>query len=383
MSVRDSYDVVVVGGRVAGSITATLLARSGAQVLVVDRARFPSPTLSTHFFRGGRLIRVLDEAGLLADVEALGAPRLTTQYSYENGAAEGVQEPPQDPGVAGYCMSVRREVLDATLLDGAGRAGAHVLTSSAARGLIHSNGRVEGVELAGGASVRAGLVVGADGRRSMIASEVAAQDRERHSGKRALYYRYVRDFPGPDGGLPMGRSSPCWVTRWPTCSPATTVSPAWRSASTSTSTSGCATIFATGSMPSWSGTAGCGIGTSEANRSEGCSGPARSRTTCSRPPDRGGRSSGTPGCTRTRGAARAWTAPGCRRPCWPRATSRPAGQTVDRTVRASTRRAHARDLSRDSARCGRPGRSQLTSISTLPTAAFSTAACASAAWSRE
>ena len=204
MSVRDSYDVVVVGGRVAGSITATLLARSGAQVLVVDRARFPSSTLSTHFFRGGRLIRVLDEAGLLAEVEALGAPRLTTQYSYENGAAEGVQEPPQDPGVAGYCMSVRREVLDATLLDGAGRAGAHVLTSSAARGLIRSNGRVEGVELAGGASVRAGLVVGADGRRSMIASEVSAQDRERHSGKRALYYRYVRDFPGPDGGPPDG-----------------------------------------------------------------------------------------------------------------------------------------------------------------------------------
>ncbi len=204
MNVRCSYDVVVVGGRVAGAITATLLARSGAQVLVVDRARFPSPTLSTHFFRGARLIRVLDEAGLLPDVHALGAPRLTTQYSYENGAAEGVQEPPQDPGLAGYCMSVRREVLDATLLDGAGQAGAHVLTATAARGLINSNGRVEGVELADDTTVHAELVVGADGRRSMVAREVAAKDRERHPGKRALYYRYVRDFPGPHGGPPDG-----------------------------------------------------------------------------------------------------------------------------------------------------------------------------------
>lgn len=43
-----SYDVIVVGARLAGSGTALLLARSGARVLVVDQARFPSDTLSTH-----------------------------------------------------------------------------------------------------------------------------------------------------------------------------------------------------------------------------------------------------------------------------------------------------------------------------------------------
>jgi hypothetical protein len=42
------YDVIIVGARVAGSSTAMLLARKGLSVLLVDRASFPSDTLSTH-----------------------------------------------------------------------------------------------------------------------------------------------------------------------------------------------------------------------------------------------------------------------------------------------------------------------------------------------
>ena len=42
------WDVIVVGARVAGAPTAMLLARRGLRVLVVDRAEFPSDTLSTH-----------------------------------------------------------------------------------------------------------------------------------------------------------------------------------------------------------------------------------------------------------------------------------------------------------------------------------------------
>ena len=81
----DRCDVVVVGGRVAGSLAAILFARAGLDVVIVDRATFPSATLSTHFFRGDGLIRVLDRAGLLPDVEALGAPRLTCEYVYADG----------------------------------------------------------------------------------------------------------------------------------------------------------------------------------------------------------------------------------------------------------------------------------------------------------
>lgn len=41
------YDVAIVGARCAGASTAMLLARRGYRVLVVDRAGFPSDTMST------------------------------------------------------------------------------------------------------------------------------------------------------------------------------------------------------------------------------------------------------------------------------------------------------------------------------------------------
>jgi flavin-dependent dehydrogenase len=43
-----SYDVIIVGARVAGAATAMLLARRGVKVLLIDRARFPSDTVSSH-----------------------------------------------------------------------------------------------------------------------------------------------------------------------------------------------------------------------------------------------------------------------------------------------------------------------------------------------
>src|SRR5687767_8311104 len=45
---KHPYDAIVVGARCAGSPTAMLLARRGYKVLVVDRATFPSDTVSTH-----------------------------------------------------------------------------------------------------------------------------------------------------------------------------------------------------------------------------------------------------------------------------------------------------------------------------------------------
>jgi glycine/D-amino acid oxidase-like deaminating enzyme len=43
-----SYDAIVVGARCAGSPAAMLPARQGHRILVVDRATFPSDTISTH-----------------------------------------------------------------------------------------------------------------------------------------------------------------------------------------------------------------------------------------------------------------------------------------------------------------------------------------------
>jgi 2-polyprenyl-6-methoxyphenol hydroxylase-like FAD-dependent oxidoreductase len=70
---RSRHDVVVVGGRVAGSATAMLLARLGRDVVVVDQASFPSDTVSTHSIARSGVVQ-LRRWGLLDEVLDSGAP---------------------------------------------------------------------------------------------------------------------------------------------------------------------------------------------------------------------------------------------------------------------------------------------------------------------
>ena len=60
----ERFDVVVVGARCSGSPLATLLAREGVRVALVERAAFPCDTLSTHIFEAPG-INLLDRLGVL------------------------------------------------------------------------------------------------------------------------------------------------------------------------------------------------------------------------------------------------------------------------------------------------------------------------------
>ena len=78
------YDAIVIGARCAGSPTAMLLARKGYRVLLVDKAGFPSDTLSTHIIwpHGAEL---LDRWGLLARLAATGCPPIARQMIFDLG----------------------------------------------------------------------------------------------------------------------------------------------------------------------------------------------------------------------------------------------------------------------------------------------------------
>jgi len=60
----ERFDVIIVGARCAGSPLAILLARAGLRVCVVDRARFPSDTASTHGVQPSG-VKILDRLGVL------------------------------------------------------------------------------------------------------------------------------------------------------------------------------------------------------------------------------------------------------------------------------------------------------------------------------
>ena len=119
-TMTEMYDAIVVGARCAGSPTAMLLARKGYKVLVVDRATFPSDTLSTHMIHAPG-VAALKRWGLLDQVIATGCPPVDT-YSFDFGLFTIAGNPqPSDGNALGYAP--RRTVLDKILVDAAVRRG--------------------------------------------------------------------------------------------------------------------------------------------------------------------------------------------------------------------------------------------------------------------
>jgi flavin-dependent dehydrogenase len=195
---ESSYDVVIAGARVAGSILAAQLGDAGLNVLLTDAQTFPSDTLSTHLFRGAGLISVLDRLEVLNQVEQLGAPRLLRNYNYSDGVLQPNPRPPH-PGRLGFCMSVRRIALDHLLLVRALRSPTveFLPSTSVRRVMLGDDGRAIGVEVRGPAGprqVRARVVVGADGRHSTVAKAVGAATERTVPAVRALYYCTVTGF---------------------------------------------------------------------------------------------------------------------------------------------------------------------------------------------
>jgi 2-polyprenyl-6-methoxyphenol hydroxylase-like FAD-dependent oxidoreductase len=196
------FDVIVVGTRVAGASTAMLLARQGLRVLAVDRARFPSDTLSTHQIQVPG-VALLNRWGILDQVVAAGTPA-TRRIRLDTGDVLLEGRFPAYRGVDAL-YSPRRTILDSTIVDAGRAAGAEVREGFTVDGLVWERGRVAGIhgrERGGGAvTEKAGLVVGADGKRSMVATAVAARHYRQRPPSTFASYTYWSGVAAPAGEL--------------------------------------------------------------------------------------------------------------------------------------------------------------------------------------
>jgi flavin-dependent dehydrogenase len=178
----ERFDVVIVGARCAGSPLATKLANRGLKVALLDRARFPSDTLSTHIFQNDAS-RIFADLGVLDRLLATGAPWIE-QVDLRIEHLSMVHRWPRRPGDPGPLLSVRRHLLDQALVDAAAEAGACLRTSTRVTGLVERSGRVAGVRVGTGdddhgtgpeTEVLAPLVIGADGTASTVARLTGAR----------------------------------------------------------------------------------------------------------------------------------------------------------------------------------------------------------------
>lgn len=192
-----TYDVLIVGARCAGAATALQLARSGARVLLIDGARAGTDTMSTHALMRGAVM-LLERWGLAEPLRAAGTPQIArTSFIYGAETIDIALRP--EHGVK-TLMAPRRHLLDRMLAEAAAEAGAELRYETRCAALIHDpQGRVTGARLAlaDGTTreVSAGLVIGADGKRSRVARLAGAEVTRQARHTVACAYRYFSGLP--------------------------------------------------------------------------------------------------------------------------------------------------------------------------------------------
>jgi menaquinone-9 beta-reductase len=193
-------DVVVVGAGPAGAATAILLVEHGLDVVVLDRAALPRPKICGEYLspEAGRL---LDRLGVLKALDAAGAAAIA---GMRITAPDGTSVTGHYRDVGGWrpyrqhASGVARATLDGVLAERLRGLPVDFREQTRVSDLLVDEGRVVGVraeDRAGAAlEIRARVVVGADGRASVVAERLGC--RHPHALRRMALVTYVRGVAG-------------------------------------------------------------------------------------------------------------------------------------------------------------------------------------------
>jgi len=200
-----SRDALVVGAGPAGAAAATLLAERGWGVTLLDKASFPRPKICGEYL-SPEAARILDRLGALKDVDRAGAqPLRGMKIVAPDGTVVVGSYPTSGPwrGYRDHALAVPRETLDQILLERARSLPVDVRLRHRVTGLVIEGGNVAGVHAQDAAGqpleLRARLVVGADGRASIVAASLGLV-RPHRLRRMAL----VQDVEGLDGFADRG-----------------------------------------------------------------------------------------------------------------------------------------------------------------------------------
>jgi len=186
----EEHDAVIVGARCAGGTLATALAQRGWDVLLLDRDRMPSDTISTHLIYPNTLAR-LEELGALDRLRA--EHQLPLVRHRLRGLGHEISGSFGSVGGFDRAAAPRRRVLDKAIVDTALGSGARGSFANRIVGLIGTGTEddpVRGVTMQDGREIGARWVFGADGRGSVVAGRLGLEKKRRQRGELAFSYSY-------------------------------------------------------------------------------------------------------------------------------------------------------------------------------------------------
>ncbi|SEH47893.1 Dehydrogenase (flavoprotein) [Halobacillus karajensis] len=183
---KEYYDVIIVGARAAGASLAILLGKMEKKVLLIDKASFPSDTLSTHFMSHTGF---LDKLGILEQLEHTGLRKVGRMRTYIGSSfVEGPR--------TSYTIIPKRDKLDHLLIQKAQKfSSVEFMPQTSARELIWEEEEVIGVKLLVNGELQdayAEMVVGADGKNSNIARWAGAEKYQSTDPIRPVVYGYFK-----------------------------------------------------------------------------------------------------------------------------------------------------------------------------------------------
>jgi len=206
--------VLVIGGGPAGASAAWHCREAGLDVVLADKAHFPRAKACAEYVGPGAL-PILERMGALAAIEAGGAARLAGMVVHTpNGGRIHGEFSGRHPfrGIRDGGLGVQRQLLDPLLLERARAAGVQVIEGLALHRVLQKDGVVVGAEFISRDatrethSIRADLVIGADGLRSLVSRQLQLAHRARWPRR----YAFVAHF---DGVADMGAMGEMHVRR--------------------------------------------------------------------------------------------------------------------------------------------------------------------------